>query len=175
MQDDSITIVPSDERYVPELTVVLDTVARERRHLLFLEAPPAEQCLAFVRSLTNGRGVQMLALAGERVVGWCDVVRQPRAPRRHCGALGMGLLRDYRGRGIGTKLAVQTIAAARTMEMSRIELDVFASNAAALALYHRLGFVVEGIKRGAARIDGREEDIVAMALVGAPTHHHDGS
>ena len=175
MQDDSITIVPSDERYVPELTVVLDAVARERRHLLFLEAPPVEQCLAFVRNLTNGRGVQMLALAGERVVGWCDVVRQPRAPRRHCGTLGMGLLREYRGRRIGTELAVRTIDAARAIDMSRIELDVFASNTAALALYQRLGFIVEGVKRGAARIDGREEDIVAMALGGAIAHQDDGS
>jgi RimJ/RimL family protein N-acetyltransferase len=64
--------------------------------------------------------------------GWCDIVRNPIEGFRHVGRLGMGLLPEYRGRGLARHLAVQTIRAALTAGMERIELEIFASNEAAL-------------------------------------------
>lgn len=52
--------------------------------------------------------------------------------------------------------------------LARIELEVFASNVAAIALYERLGFVHEGRKRSARILDGRIEDMLCMALVTTP-------
>jgi ribosomal protein S18 acetylase RimI-like enzyme len=82
-------------------------------------------------------------------VGWCDIIRNPHEGFRHVGRLGMGILPDYRGRGLGKQLAIQTIRAARQVGMERIELEVFASNGVAIALYRALGFVTEGTKRHA--------------------------
>jgi RimJ/RimL family protein N-acetyltransferase len=53
--------------------------------------------------------------------------------------------------------------------MERIELDVFASNKAAIALYLKLGFVTEGVKRRARKLDGEYDDNVFMALIDAIT------
>jgi RimJ/RimL family protein N-acetyltransferase len=75
---------------------------------------------------------------------------------------------DYRGRGIGAQLAFAAIHAARENEIERIELEVWASNTNAIALYHRLGFVEEGVQRRARLLDGRYDDSVLMALLGAP-------
>lgn len=55
------------------------------------------------------------------------------------------------------------IASAVAQGMERIELEVFASNARAIRLYERLGFVTEGVKRGARKLDGVYEDNVLMA------------
>ncbi|MBI3524783.1 MAG: GNAT family N-acetyltransferase [Betaproteobacteria bacterium] len=49
--------------------------------------------------------------------------------------------------------------------VTRIELAVYASNTAAIALYHRLGFVEEGLKRKARYLDGKYDDVVIMASV----------
>jgi RimJ/RimL family protein N-acetyltransferase len=161
-----VSIVPVEERFIEGLAAVLDAVARERRWLLLLEAPPVDACREFVNRVVEGGGVQMLAVDEEgTVVGWCDVVRMTRPPLRHCGTLGMGLRSDYRGRGLGTQLLTATIAAARGTGIDRIELDVFASNAAAIALYIRHGFAVEGVKRRAVCIDGAYEDLLFMALL----------
>ena len=46
-----------------------------------------------------------------------------------------------------------------------IELEVFASNTAAIALYRALGFVTEGTKRRARKLDGEYDDNVVMALL----------
>jgi hypothetical protein len=48
----------------------------------------------------------------------------------------------------------------------RIELEVFASNARALALYDKLGFVREGVRRRARKLGGEYDDVVLMAIVG---------
>ena len=161
----NVRIVPAAERYIDGFRAAVDAVARERRHLAFVEAPPIEQSRAFVGWLIGGGGFQFLAVnADDRVVGWCDIVRVDLEGFRHVGKLGIGLLAEYRGRGIGRELAVAAIDAAFAAGIERIELDVFASNEAGIALYRKLGFTVEGVKRRARKIDGRVEDNVMMAL-----------
>jgi RimJ/RimL family protein N-acetyltransferase len=162
---DTIRIVPTDEQYVDGLHRTLDAVARERRHLAFVEGPPADGLRAFVKAIVAGEGVQFLVMDGDSVVGWCDIIRNPREGFRHCGHLGMGLLPHMRGRGLGGRLASTTIERAWTDGLSRIELEVLASNEPAIRLYRKLGFHAEGVKRRAHRLDGRDDDIVLMALM----------
>jgi RimJ/RimL family protein N-acetyltransferase len=108
----------------------------------------------------------MLAVTGKDVVvGWCDITRNPHEGFRHVGRLGMGLLPGYRRRGLGRQLVERTVAAARAQQIERIELEVFASNAGAVEFYRKLGFVAEGTKRAARKLDGVYDDHVLMALL----------
>jgi ribosomal protein S18 acetylase RimI-like enzyme len=78
----------------------------------------------------------------------------------------MGLLPDYRERGLGRRLVAEALRAARQAGIERVELEVFASNERAIAFYRALGFVTEGVKRRARKLDGQYDDNVFMALVG---------
>lgn len=166
---DDVRVVPTADEYVERFHAAVDVVARERRYLALLEAPPIDSTRQFVQRIVDGGGVQQLAVtrAGD-VVGWCDIVRMSFEGFRHAGRLGMGVLSDYRGRGLGRRLAVETITAARRVGIERIDLEVFASNAVAIALYRRLGFVTEGIRRRARKLDGQYDDNVVMALIEEP-------
>jgi RimJ/RimL family protein N-acetyltransferase len=42
---------------------------------------------------------------------------------------------------------------------------VFGSNVSAIALYERLGFVRDGVKRNARKLDGDYDDVVMMSLM----------
>jgi len=161
---ENIRVVPTTEAHIEGLQRCVDAVARERLWLGFVEGPPLMQTRAFVDMILRGAGVQFVALddAGE-VVGWCDVVRLDQESFRHGWRLGMGLLPTVRGRGVGRRLAEAAIAAARAKGAERIELEVFASNTRAIALYERLGFVREGVKRHARKLDGAYDDVVQMA------------
>lgn len=53
---------------------------------------------------------------------------------------------------------------AKGMGLERVELEVFASNAPAIALYEKMGFVTEGVKKRARKLDGLYDDVVQMAL-----------
>lgn len=160
-----IRVVPAGERHIVGYHAALDAVARERRWLCFLEAPPLDRSAGFVRGLLAGGGVQVVAVDdADTVVGWCDIARGERASIAHAGHLGMGLVKEHRGQGHGRQLMEAALAAAKALGLERVELEVFASNAPALALYRSLGFREEGRKLKARKIDGAYEDIVVMAL-----------
>jgi len=159
----TIDIVRIREDLIESFHAALDVVCRERVYLAFLEAPPIEQAREFVVGNIVKGYPQLVALEGERVLGWCDVTPVQRPVMRHCGVLGMGLLPEWRGRGLGERLMRQTLEAARAFGFSRVELTVRAENARALALYRRVGFEVEGRKRRAVLIDGVFSDLVIMA------------
>jgi RimJ/RimL family protein N-acetyltransferase len=162
----SVRIVPTAEFHIPGLHAALDQVAKERRYLAFLSAPPLGATREFIRALIGGAGVQVVAVTeDERVVGWCDIIRMPLEGFDHTGRLGMGLLAPYRGQGIGRRLALAAIEAARAAGMERIELEVLGSNVNAIRLYEKLGFVHEGVKRRARKLDGAWDDNVLMALL----------
>lgn len=163
---DEIRIVETTDEYVEGFNRCVGVVARERRYIGLVDAPTIEASRAFVRSVIDGRGVHLVAVDPTgQVVGWCDVARFMLEGFRHCGRLGMGLLPEVRGRGVGRRLMVATLDAARERGVERIELDVFASNTRAKALYERLGFVQEGVKRRARKLDGQYDDDVIMALI----------
>jgi len=163
---ENVRVVPTTEADIEGLQRCVDTVARERRWLGFVEGPSLVQTHAFVHAILLGGGVQFVALNdANEVVGWCDVVRIDQESFRHAWRLGMGLLSAVRGRGVGRRLAEAAIAAARERGAERIELEVFASNTRAIALYEKLGFEREGVKRRARKVDGEYDDIVLLALL----------
>ena len=162
----NVRIVATGEEYAESFHAAVDYVARERRYIGLVEAPPVESTREFLRKIVAGAGVQFLAVTAEKsVIGWCDVIRNPIEGFHHVGRLGMGLLPGYRRRGLGRQLATKAIQAARAVGIERVELEVFATNEAAIELYRTLGFTTEGIKHKARKLDGRYVDNVLMALV----------
>lgn len=161
----SVAIASIREAHIAGYRVALDTVARERKYLTFLEAPPLEASRRFVRRNIADGYPHFVALEGDRIIGWCDVIPDDRSATRHCGLLGMGLLSEWRGRGVGRRLIERTLEAARAFPLTRIELAVRADNEGAIALYRRVGFEVEGRRRRALLVDGVYYDDMVMALL----------
>src|SRR5689334_19240981 len=90
----------------------------------------------------------LLACAGDDVVGQIGLHVSPHPRRRHVAELGMGVRDDWQGRRVGTALVQAALELAdRWLQLRRIELQVYADNAAAIALYTRHGFVEEGRHR----------------------------
>lgn len=71
----------------------------------------------------------------------------------------------YRGRGYGTD-AMRTLCrwAFDTVNLAKVELEVVADNAAAVAVYTKLGFVREVHRRRALWLDGAWRDEYLMGL-----------
>lgn len=159
----NIRVVPNGEAYVEGFRAAIDAVARERRYIAFLEAPPLEQVRQFVQAnLRDGRPC-FVALDGERVVGWCDISSLQRPVFAHAGVLGMGVVDGYREQGVGTALLGATLDAAQAAGLKRVELTVHAHNLRARRLYEKMGFLQEGVKRCAVYVDGHYEDLICMA------------
>ena len=161
----TVEIVPITEEHIESFHQTLDFVARERRYLAFLEAPPIDSTRAFILNHIRQRYPQFVAISAGKVAGWCDVTPKSRPIYAHCGVLGMGLLPRFRGQGIGTRLILRTLHAARARGLSRVELAVREDNANAIALYEKVGFVTEGLQRNGVLVDGVYENVVEMAIL----------
>jgi len=143
-------------------------VARERKYLARVQAPPLEAVRQFALKSIESTAIRLVALSQEenqvRVVGWCDISPMEREGFTHRGRLGMGVHKDFRKRSIGTRLINEAIGRAREIGLERVELEVFGSNTPAIKLYEKTGFVVEGVKKKARKLDGIYDDMIEMAL-----------
>lgn len=141
----------------------VDVVARERQYLYLTEAPPIEEVQAMVRGVLAKGTPLIVLLDGGDVVGWCNIFSLQRAVQAHVGIVAMGLSPEWRDRGWGTRLMQTALADADAFGFTRIELTVLSSNARAAALYRKLGFIEEGIKRQSVRIGETYFDEIMMA------------
>jgi RimJ/RimL family protein N-acetyltransferase len=76
-------------------------------------------------------------------------------------SLGMWVLPSHRRRG-GGRMLIEAMLAARPEEVHKIELEVFPENEAAIALYRRMGFEEEGLRRDHYR---RQDGSLRSALI----------
>lgn len=159
-----VLIVPTRPSHASSLREALGEVARERRWLATVEPFSEVETRAFIEVNRSAGSPLFVAVLDATVVGWCDIVRlYPFPGYEHNGRLGMGVVAGWRGRGLGGRLLDRALDAAPGAGFRRVELEVYASNTAAIALYRRRGFEIEGVKRGIRILDGRVEDVVCMA------------
>lgn len=140
-------------------------VAEERRYIALVRRPPLAASKKWMAFVLDAKFPYLLAVQGRRIIGWCDVAPREIAGFEHTGGLGMGLLAEARGRGIGSRLLRAAIARCRRRGIEKIELQVMASNRAARALYRKFGFRQEGRRVRARKLDGKYDDVVLMGLL----------
>lgn len=105
-----------------------------------------------------------VALAGDEVIGHAGLHGNKNVRRQHAWGLGISVRDDWQRRGVGTRLMETLIELAdHWLGALRIELTVFTDNVAALALYRKFGFEVEGVHRAYALREGVYADVTAMA------------
>ena len=113
----------------------------------------------------RGEGVYHLVASVEgEVVGHLGLEAYVRPRRRHAGEVGVAVRDDWQGRGVGTALMGAALELADGwLGLTRVELVVYADNAAGVALYEKFGFEVEGTHRRYAFRDGGYVDACSMA------------
>jgi ribosomal protein S18 acetylase RimI-like enzyme len=165
----SYPVVPIELRHIESFGDCVGEVARERRFLAIVDGFTAEQNALWV-AVNRARGNPLhVALDAERVIGWCEVRRESLPGREHSGTLGIGVRAGFRGAGLGRRLIDAALADAWRRRFERIELWVRSPNHVALALYTAAGFVEEGRRRDAVRLDQGSEDEILMAIM-SPGH-----
>ncbi len=84
--------------------------------------------------------------------------------RRHVAAIGMSVHDAYQHRGVGSALMKAALNLADNwLQYTRVELEVYTDNVAAIALYKKFGFVIEGTHVKDCFRDGEYVDSYSMA------------
>lgn len=107
---------------------------------------------------------RLVAEVDGRVVGNATLNQKENPRARHVAGLGMAVHPDYWGRGIGGQLMAGLMDLADNwLQLGRVELEVNTDNPAAVRLYEKFGFQVEGRHKMHAYGDGRMVDSYFMA------------
>ena len=109
----------------------------------------------------------LVACAEGEVVRNLGLETSPNRPRvRHVGSIGMAVRDDWQGKGVGTALIGAALDLADNwLNLMRIELRVYVDNSAAVALYKKFGFEIEGTHRRLAFRNGEYVDAYSMARI----------
>jgi RimJ/RimL family protein N-acetyltransferase len=141
------------QRFAERLPVLFESVV----------PPSLEDRREFLHRVQAEGGVIFVADNGREIVGVLDFHRAKRPQAAHGGALGMSVTNEHRRRGVGAALLQALLSWTSDAGISRIELEVFDTNAPAIRLYERMGFQHEGRRRQAVIVAGRKIDILLMA------------
>lgn len=97
------------------------------------------------------------------IVGYIRM-EQGRGKGSHVGTITTVVVHpNWQDKGIGTRLAKAMLDFADTsLGLKRLRITVHADNQAAIHLYEKLGFKIEGTERQATHKDGKYVDVLVM-------------
>ncbi|AIF42962.1 GNAT family N-acetyltransferase [Virgibacillus sp. SK37] len=105
----------------------------------------------------------LVAEMDNKLVGYVIAIGGSTRRTEHTAYLVVGILKAYRGKGIGSALFTNMTEWAEKNKLLRLELTVVTENKAGIALYKKSGFAIEGTKRMSLIINGEGYDEYYMA------------
>lgn len=159
-----IHFIQPEERYIRSYWETFDRIAKEKKYLASEEAFPFDSTVRFINHSIR-RGFPQIFIIDRDTdvcVGWCDAL--PKTDE--VGYLGMGLLPEYRERGIVTQVLRAIIEKCRKFGYKKIELDVLKSNSRAIHVYEKAGFEQVALITGGFQWRNTliKEDVIQMSL-----------
>ena len=120
-----------------------------------------------VKPTLTGQRVVLRPVCGADAAGLLDLVRDPEGRQLTGTPAPSRPIQGFRDRGLGSEAVSLTLAHAFAAGLHRVELEVYAFNPRAIAVYERAGFAREGVRRDALRWDGADHDAIPMAALEA--------
>ena len=163
-----ITIRTAQAEDAAALLAYIRPVAEETEFFIFEpdEFPETdEQERKWIQDHLDHPGqIVLLAEAAGTIIGNVSFENGPSRRIAHRGTLGIAVVKEWRGQGVGTALLESLLEWATANPLiEKVCLEVFATNKTAIRLYKKLGFVEEGLRPKDIKFGpGRYVDSVAM-------------
>jgi putative acetyltransferase len=108
----------------------------------------------------------LVALIDNKIVGQIGMQVNTYPRRKHTANIGMAVDESFRNHGVGSLMLKEMVSLANNwLAVTRIELEVYVDNEAAIKMYKNHGFVVEGTAKSYAFRNGEYVDVLLMAKV----------
>lgn len=114
-------------------------------------------------SAESARSFEVGAFAGEKLAGEFGVGQMPHIKCCHRAGMGISVLKEYWGCGLGSYLMQLAVDQTRANGFEQLELGVYSDNVRAIHLYEKFGFERYGVQPRAFKLkDGTYRDEVIM-------------
>ncbi|GAB3027045.1 bifunctional helix-turn-helix transcriptional regulator/GNAT family N-acetyltransferase [Natronobiforma cellulositropha] len=154
IQEDLSGIVGAIRQVVDERTyIVAESVADEVDHQdALLRHNEFESRMFFV------------ATVADEVVGWVHLHAPELDKLAHTAELTVGVIEEYRGRGIGSHLLARGLEWAGANGYEKVYQSVPSTNEEAIVFLEDHGWEIEAVREGHYKLDGAYVDEVMMAI-----------
>ena len=112
-----------------------------------------EQEASFLqKTLDSDLNMMIVCEIDGKIAGNCQITFHGRLKTRHRAGVGIALIREYWGLGIGSTMFEELIQAAKAKGILQMELEVIEGNDRAMGLYEKYGFRIAAEKPNAIRL-----------------------
>ncbi len=145
---------------------LFESIVAEGRYFVRPYAPSRRDLKHLAQDAVRRSLPFYVAVKDRLVTGFAAILFPTLPSLAHSGTVVMGVLPRYRRQGLGASLLDRAISHAfQNPTHTRVQLEVFQDNEAAVALYTKLGFQIEGVAKRAVFLDNEYKNVVNMALV----------
>jgi RimJ/RimL family protein N-acetyltransferase len=157
----SLTIREANEADATAIRSIVNSIAGEKYYIV--PESSREDWDEVIRDVKNRKGLILVAVVCDKIVGMAQLVRGKLEKNNHVGFLGIVILKEFRRMGIGTAMMNHIIEWAKKQKgLEKISLTVFSTNKAAINLYSKFGFKIEGVSERQYKIEGKYVDDTTM-------------
>lgn len=118
-----------------------------------------------IQELSPGKtGIYLVAQQENHIIGHAFLKPLRLQSLCHVALLHIVVHHGWQNKGVGSQLLEKLIDWAQHSSIEKIELNVRASNTAAIALYKKMGFEEEGRLKNRVKVHDRYIDDIVMAL-----------
>ena len=122
-----------------------------------------EEMRLSIQNIVDTNKLLLVAEEEGKIIGFLSANKGFANRIKHSAYIVIGILKDYRGKKIGTRLFEELFQWAASNKITRLELTVMTNNENAIRLYKKMGFKVEGLKEKSLIVDGNYIDEYYMS------------
>ena len=152
----------------PEIVALLAAVALEGTLGLDPSTLRADEEAARLARLDLRTACALVVVSAGHIRGFAVAVRGAETAVVHTASVSVAVAANSRRRGFGQLLLGGVLAWARAARVHKLCAGVVERNAPALALFHRAGYAVEGVRRHQVTVAGALSDEVLFGLLVEP-------
>jgi GNAT superfamily N-acetyltransferase len=159
------TIRPARQEDLGGVTGAIRQVAEERTYIVAESvAEQIDHQNVLLRHNEVESRVFFVALVDDEVVGWAHIEAQEMDKLRHTARLTFGVVDEYRGNGIGTRLFERALEWASENGYEKLYQSIPSTNEVALEFLDGKGCEVEARREDHYKIDGDYVDEMMVAV-----------
>lgn len=156
--------VKDSERFLK----MLNQLDHETKDMMFEpgeRTTTVEEMEANIKNIIRRNSLTLVAMENDHIVGFLTAERGFANRIKHSVYIVIGLLKDFRGKNIGSRLFEELEKWAIDNCIIRLELAVMTHNVSAIRLYKKMGFKIEGIKEKSLIVDKKYVDEYYMGKI----------
>ncbi len=163
--DTKITLRPARQEDAAAIISAVRSSSQERSYVLMeIYGKDAAAQQEYIERLDPDHNLFLVATAGDQVIGILALIDTLLCTTPMPAlAVGIHLVRQWRGRGIGSAMLRYAIRWAREHGYRRLEADIFTTNERSIHLFNKAGFREETCRRRSVQVGVQRINEVILA------------